>query len=82
MDIAAIARGNPVLTAEALADALAATASGEPDREPPLVVLDVRWHLRPPPKGRRRRADPPGLEDFDAGHVPGAVFVDLDTELA
>jgi thiosulfate/3-mercaptopyruvate sulfurtransferase len=35
-------------------------------------VLDVRWRL----------AGPPGRDDFTAGHVPGAVFVDLDTELA
>jgi thiosulfate/3-mercaptopyruvate sulfurtransferase len=36
------------------------------------VVLDVRWRL----------GGPPGRTDHDAGHVPGAVFVDLDTELA
>ena len=38
----------------------------------PPVVLDVRWRL----------GGPPGRADHDAGHVPGAVFVDLDTELA
>jgi thiosulfate/3-mercaptopyruvate sulfurtransferase len=38
----------------------------------PPVVLDVRWRL----------GGPPGRGDHDAGHVPGAVFVDLDTELA
>ncbi|PPK62200.1 sulfurtransferase [Actinokineospora auranticolor] len=36
------------------------------------VVLDVRWRL----------AGPPGREDYQAGHLPGAVFVDLDTALA
>jgi len=36
------------------------------------VVLDVRWRL----------GGPPGRLDHDAGHVPGAVFVDLDAELA
>lgn len=36
------------------------------------VLLDVRWRL----------AGPPGREDYDGGHLPGAVFVDLDTELA
>lgn len=51
------------------------------------VVLDVRWTLRPPPRtAKERRAaareDPPGLVEHDAGHVPGSVFVDLDTELA
>ena len=35
-------------------------------------MLDVRWRL----------GGPPGRADHEAGHVPGAVFVDLDTELA
>jgi thiosulfate/3-mercaptopyruvate sulfurtransferase len=38
----------------------------------PPVVLDVRWRL----------GGPPGHEDYLTGHVPGAVFVPLDTELA
>jgi thiosulfate/3-mercaptopyruvate sulfurtransferase len=38
----------------------------------PPVVLDVRWRL----------GGPPGRADHEAGHVPGAVFVDLDAELA
>ncbi|MEU4673324.1 sulfurtransferase [Amycolatopsis sp. NPDC023774] len=36
------------------------------------VVLDVRWRL----------AGPPAAESYREGHVPGAVFVDLDTALA
>jgi thiosulfate/3-mercaptopyruvate sulfurtransferase len=36
------------------------------------AVLDVRWRL----------GGPPGHEEYLSGHVPGAVFVDLDTELA
>ncbi|SFR82980.1 thiosulfate/3-mercaptopyruvate sulfurtransferase [Agromyces sp. CF514] len=36
------------------------------------VVLDVRWTL----------AQPDGTEAYRAGHIPGAVYVDLDTELA
>lgn len=36
------------------------------------VLLDVRWELG--------RAD--GRERYEAGHLPGAVFVDLETELA
>ena len=36
------------------------------------VLLDVRWAL----------GDPHGAEHYRAGHIPGAVFVDLDTELA
>ncbi|WP_371596650.1 sulfurtransferase [Streptomyces sp. NBC_00564] len=39
--------------------------------EPP-AVLDVRWAL----------GDPHGRDHFAAGHIPGAVYVDLDTELA
>ena len=38
----------------------------------PPRVLDVRWRL----------GGPPGEEEFAAGHVPGAVYVDLETELA
>lgn len=36
------------------------------------VVLDVRYRL----------GGPPGRPDHDAGHIPGAVFVDLDADLA
>lgn len=38
--------------------------------EPP-TLLDVRWRL----------VGAPGRVDYEAGHLPGAVFVDLDTEL-
>jgi thiosulfate/3-mercaptopyruvate sulfurtransferase len=37
-----------------------------------VTVLDVRWRL----------GGPPGRERYAAGHVPGAVFVALDTDLA
>lgn len=37
-----------------------------------ITVLDVRWRL----------GGPPGEEEFLAGHVPGARYVDLDTDLA
>ncbi len=40
--------------------------------ERPPVVLDVRYRLD----------KPDGSDDFRAGHVPGAVYVDLDHELA
>jgi thiosulfate/3-mercaptopyruvate sulfurtransferase len=36
------------------------------------TLLDVRWKL----------GGPPGIEEYRAGHIPGAVFVDLDTELS
>ncbi|MET1036724.1 MAG: sulfurtransferase [Aeromicrobium sp.] len=38
----------------------------------PPVVLDVRWKL----------GGPPGHGEYLTGHVPGAVYVDLDDELA
>ncbi|MFL6119415.1 sulfurtransferase [Actinophytocola sp.] len=47
---------------------LAASLSGD---EPP-VLLDVRWRL----------GGPPGREDYARGHLPGAVFLDLDADLA
>ena len=40
--------------------------------EHPPAVLDVRWQL----------GGPPGIEDYAAGHVPGAHFLALDTDLA
>ncbi|MFD4369648.1 sulfurtransferase [Rhodococcus sp. NPDC058521] len=39
---------------------------------PPPVILDVRWAL----------GDSDGAQHYLDGHVPGAVFVDLDIELA
>jgi thiosulfate/3-mercaptopyruvate sulfurtransferase len=45
------------------------SALARPDRP---VVLDVRYRL----------GGPPGRPDHDAAHIPGAVFADLDTELA
>jgi thiosulfate/3-mercaptopyruvate sulfurtransferase len=38
----------------------------------PPVLIDVRWSL----------AGPRGIEAYRAGHLPGARFADLDTELA
>ncbi|HET6858995.1 MAG TPA: sulfurtransferase [Streptomyces sp.] len=38
----------------------------------PPVLLDVRWQL----------GGPHGLPAYESGHLPGAVFVDLDQELA
>jgi thiosulfate/3-mercaptopyruvate sulfurtransferase len=42
--------------------------------EPDLRVIDAAWHL--PDTGRR------GRDDYAQGHVPGAVFLDLSTDLA
>jgi thiosulfate/3-mercaptopyruvate sulfurtransferase len=38
----------------------------------PPTLIDVRWRL----------AGPPGRADYAAGHLPGAVFLDLDGELS
>lgn len=48
------------------------TAERDGDAGTRTVVLDVRWTL----------AQPDGREAYRAGHVPGAVYVDLDAELA
>ncbi|MBB5937594.1 sulfurtransferase [Streptomyces zagrosensis] len=46
----------------------------------PPLLLDVRWQLTPP--GGRKGTEAPGRTAYEAGHVPGAVFVDLEAELA
>ena len=38
----------------------------------PPALLDVRWQL----------GGPPGAEDYAVGHIPGAHFVDMNTDLA
>lgn len=38
----------------------------------PPVLLDVRWQL----------GGPPGIGAYRSGHLPGAVFVDLDRDLS
>ena len=40
--------------------------------EPGPVVLDVRWQL----------GGPPGIDSYRRGHLPTAVFTDLDRVLA
>ncbi|MER5454237.1 sulfurtransferase [Micromonospora sp. NPDC002389] len=49
----------------------ARSLAAELDGAEPPTLLDVRWRL----------VGPPGRDDYAAGHVPGAVFVDLDTAL-
>jgi thiosulfate/3-mercaptopyruvate sulfurtransferase len=57
-------------SADVLIDA--ATLRGLLDGPEPPAVLDVRWAL----------GDPAGREHYLAGHLPGAVYADLDAELA
>lgn len=59
-----------LISAAELADRLDAERTGRTDTR--TVVLDVRWSL----------AEPDGTEAYRAGHIPGAVYVDLDGELA
>jgi len=40
--------------------------------DPRLRVVDVRWYLGRPGEGRVA---------YDAGHLPGAIFVDVDSDL-
>jgi len=40
---------------------------------PDLRVADVRWYLDPARRGR---------DAYQAGHIPGAVFLDMDTDLS
>jgi thiosulfate/3-mercaptopyruvate sulfurtransferase len=40
--------------------------------EPGPALLDVRWRL----------GGPPGLDSYREGHLPGAVFIDLERDLA
>ncbi|MBA2571056.1 MAG: sulfurtransferase [Chloroflexi bacterium] len=41
--------------------------------DPLLRVCDVRWALGDPGRGRR---------EYEKGHIPGAIFVDLDSDLS
>lgn len=59
---------NPLITAPELAALFEAAASGGP----PVRVLDVRWSL----------GGPAGLPLYETGHIPGAVYVDLEAELS
>jgi thiosulfate/3-mercaptopyruvate sulfurtransferase len=49
----------------------AVSLAGELSSATPPVVIDVRWSL----------TGPPGRLAYDAGHLPGAVFADLDHDL-
>lgn len=42
--------------------------------DPPIRIADVRWYLF--------EKDKTGQSEYARGHIPGAVFVDMDTELA
>jgi thiosulfate/3-mercaptopyruvate sulfurtransferase len=63
---------NAIISASELASDLAGPR--------PPVLLDVRWQL----SVAKAAGEPPfdGRAEYGAGHLPGAVYVDLDAELA
>ncbi|GCB45445.1 sulfurtransferase [Streptomyces sp. NL15-2K] len=63
---------NAIISASDLASQLAG--------ENPPVLLDVRWQLSVAKAAGEPSFD--GRAEYAAGHIPGAVFVDLDRELA
>ena len=65
---APVGRDGLLISARALAAELAPVTG--PAQAP--VVLDARWRL----------AGPPGIDSYQQGHLPGAVFADLDRDLA
>ena len=50
----------------------AAALAAELARDPVPALLDVRWRL----------GGPPGIQSYREGHLPGAVFADLDRDLS
>ncbi|MGY5764220.1 sulfurtransferase [Brachybacterium sp. DNPG3] len=60
----------PIIDVDQLSALIAAPVASHPLR--PLRLLDVRWAL----DGSK------GRDTYLAGHLPGAVYIDLDTELA
>lgn len=64
-------RAQILITAQELAERLEREPR-LPAEAPRVRLLDVRWTL----------AQPDGRVDHAAGHLPGAVYVDLDTELS
>jgi thiosulfate/3-mercaptopyruvate sulfurtransferase len=63
---------NAIVSASELASELAGSR--------PPTLLDVRWQLSAPKTAGQAPFD--GRAAYAAGHVPGAVFVDLDADLA
>jgi thiosulfate/3-mercaptopyruvate sulfurtransferase len=63
-----------LISADALAERLVDEAADAPTTGAgATVVCDVRFYLTDPDQGRR---------EYQAGHIPGAVFIDLHTQLA
>lgn len=67
---------HPLISTTELAERLAAP----PDASPRLRLYDVTAHLRPAVPGPWRVES--GRADFEAAHIPGAGFIDLQAELS
>src|SRR5712692_7835859 len=63
---------SPLVSTEWLADAL--RDSAEHRHDPDLRVIDLRWYLLD--KTRH------GRDEYLRGHIPGAIFMDVDRDLA
>jgi thiosulfate/3-mercaptopyruvate sulfurtransferase len=63
--------GNGQLSTGSPLISVAALAEALASAQPPALI-DVRWRL----------GGPPGMDSYRAGHLPGAAYVDLDTQLA
>jgi thiosulfate/3-mercaptopyruvate sulfurtransferase len=42
-------------------------------KDPQVKIVDLRWYLGEPGRGHR---------EYSAGHIPGAVFIDLDSDIS
>jgi thiosulfate/3-mercaptopyruvate sulfurtransferase len=66
---------HPLISTQALAECLA-----QPDAAGRLRLIDTTVHLRPASPGPFSAHS--GRPDFEAAHIPGATFVDLQDELS
>lgn len=62
----------PLIEASELAQLVTATVTQGTSAEARPLLLDVRWTL----------GGPDGHGEFQMGHIPGAIFTNLETELA
>jgi thiosulfate/3-mercaptopyruvate sulfurtransferase len=67
-----VGKDDQVNTGDVLIDAHELASAARGVSAPRLVILDVRWRL----------GGPPPAELYTSGHLPGAVGVDLDRDLA
>jgi thiosulfate/3-mercaptopyruvate sulfurtransferase len=67
-DTPSVTDPSPIISADELMAIL-----DRPDADSTLRICDVRWYLSEPGRGRR---------EYEAGRLPGAIFVDVDTVLA